>query len=129
MLTNKEQTKKQRWLDLAPGDNVLVIAGKDRGKQGEVLRTLPDKGKIVVRGVNVLKRHVKAGQSKGGTRAVQGGVVDFEAPLDYSNVMLVCPSCNRPTRVKHIVLENGKKALECRHCGEPYERIKRTEVQ
>ena len=129
MLTNKEQTKKQRWLDLAPGDNVLVIAGKDRGKQGEVLRTLPDKGKIVVRGVNVLKRHVKAGQSKGGTRAVQGGGVDFEAPLDYSNVMLVCPSCNRPTRVKHIVLENGKKALECRHCGEPYERIKRTEVQ
>lgn len=129
MLTNKQETKRQRWLDLAPGDNVLVIAGKDKGKQGEVLRTLPDKGKIVVRGVNVLKRHVKAGQSKGGTRAVQGGVVDFEAPLDYSNVMLVCPSCNRPTRVKHRLLENGKKALECRHCGEPYERLKRTEVQ
>jgi large subunit ribosomal protein L24 len=129
MLRNKQTAKRQRWLDLAPGDNVLVIAGKDRGKQGEVLRTLPDKGKIVVRGVNVLKRHVKAGQSKGGTRAVQGGVIDFEAPLDYSNVMLVCPHCNRPTRVKHTLLENGKKALECRHCGEPYERIKRTEVQ
>jgi large subunit ribosomal protein L24 len=108
---------------------VVVIAGKDRGKQGEVLRTLPGARKIVVRGVNVLKRHVKAGQSAGGTKAVQGGVVDFEAPLSYSNVMLVCPHCNQPTRVKHTVLENGAKALECRQCGEPYERIRRTEVQ
>jgi large subunit ribosomal protein L24 len=128
MLTNKPKPK-QRWLDLAPGDNVVVIAGKDRGKQGEVLRTLPGARKIVVRGVNVLKRHVKAGQSAGGTKAVQGGVVDFEAPLSYSNVMLVCPHCNQPTRVKHTVLENGAKALECRQCGEPYERIRRTEVQ
>jgi len=128
MLRNKPKPK-QRWLDLAPGDNVVVIAGKDKGKQGEVLRTLPGTGKIVVRGVNVLKRHVKAGQSAGGTKAVQGGVVDFEAPLSYSNVMLVCPHCNEPTRVKHIVLENGTKALECRQCGEPYERIKKTEAQ
>jgi large subunit ribosomal protein L24 len=129
LLRNKEQARKQRWLDLAPGDTVLVIAGKDKGKQGEVLRTLPDRGKIVVRGVNILKRHVKAGQSKGGTRAVQGGIVDYEAPLDYSNVMLVCPSCHRPTRVKHAELEDGRKVLECRQCGEPYERTQRTEVQ
>jgi large subunit ribosomal protein L24 len=129
MLRNKEESRKQRWLDLAPGDTVLVIAGKDRGKQGEVLRTLPDRGKIVVRGVNILKRHVKAGQSKGGTRAVQGGIVDYEAPLDYSNVMLVCPNCNRPTRVKHTVLSDGRRVIECRQCGEPYERIRRTEVQ
>jgi large subunit ribosomal protein L24 len=128
MLTNKPKPK-QRWLDLAPGDNVVVIAGKDKGKQGEVLRTLPSTRKIVVRGVNVLKRHVKAGQSAGGTKAVQGGVVDFEAPLSYSNVMLVCPHCNQPTRIKHTVLENGTKALECRQCGEPYERIRKTEVQ
>jgi len=119
----------RHWLDLAPGDNVLVIAGKDRGKQGEVLRTLPDKGQIVVKGVNILKRHTKAGQSRGGTRAIQGGVVDFEAPLNYSNVMLVCPSCNRPTRIKHTVLESGKRAIVCRHCDEPYERLKKTEVQ
>jgi large subunit ribosomal protein L24 len=128
MLKNKPKAR-QRWLDLAPGDNVLVVAGKDKGKQGEVLRTLPETGKIVVRGVNVLKRHVKAGQSKGGTRAIQGGIVDYEAPLSYSNVMLVCPRCNKPTRVKHTVLENGKRAIECRNCGEPYERIKKVEVQ
>jgi large subunit ribosomal protein L24 len=59
----------------------------------------------------------------------QGGIVDFEAPLDYSNVMLVCPSCNRPTRVKHTVLESGHRALICRHCSEPYERVRKVEAQ
>ncbi|TMD08247.1 MAG: 50S ribosomal protein L24 [Chloroflexi bacterium] len=127
MLTNRPKAK-QRWLDLAPGDTVLVTAGKDRGKQGEVLRTLPESGKIVVRGVNILKRHVKAGQSKGGTRAIQGGIVDYEAPFSYSNVMLVCPSCNKPTRVKHGE-HGGRKVLVCRNCGEPYERVKKVEAQ
>jgi len=56
-------------------------------------------------------------------------VVDFEAPLDYSNVMLVCPSCGKPTRTKHTVLESGARALVCRHCGEPYERVRKTEAQ
>src|SRR5205807_10097285 len=106
MLKNKPRPKLSR-LDLAPGDTVVVTAGKDRGKQGEVLRTLPRENKIVVKGVNILKRHTKAGRSVGGNRAIQGGIVDFEAPLSYSNVMLVCPSCSRPTRIKHIVLENG----------------------
>src|SRR5437870_746200 len=98
-------------------------------KQGEVLRTLPDKHKIVVKGVNILKRHSKAGQRRGGVQVAQGGIVDFEAPLDYSNVMLVCPSCGRPTRTKHTVLESGARALVCRHCGEPYERVRKTEAQ
>ncbi len=128
MLRNKEQPKR-RWLDLAPGDPVIVVAGKDKGKQGEVLRTLPDKHKVVVKGVNILKRHQKAGGTRRGVTVAQGGVVDFEAPLDYSNVMLVCPSCNRPTRVKHTILESGARAIECRHCGEPYERVRTTEAQ
>jgi len=128
LLKNKQRPKLRR-LDLAPGDTVVVTAGKDRGKQGEVLRTLPRENKIVVKGVNILKRHTKAGRSVGGNRAIQGGIVDFEAPLSYSNVMLVCPSCSRPTRIKHIVLENGQKALRCRHCDEPYERVRRTEAQ
>jgi large subunit ribosomal protein L24 len=128
MLTNKKQ-QKRHWLDLAPGDPVIVTAGKDKGKQGEVLRTLPDQHKVVVQGVNILKRHQKAGQQRRGVSVAQGGIVDFEAPLDYSNVMLVCPSCNRPTRVKHTVLESGARAIECRHCGEPYERVKKVEAQ
>jgi large subunit ribosomal protein L24 len=128
MLKNKVHPKR-RWLDLAPGDPVIVVTGKDKGKQGEVLRTIPGEHKIVVKGVNILKRHTKAGARLGGTTVTQGGVVDFEAPLDYSNVMLVCPSCSRPTRAKHTVLESGARALVCRHCGEPYERVRKTEAQ
>ena len=128
MLRNKPKPTLQR-LDLAPGDPVVVIAGKDKGKHGEVLRTLPREGKIVVRGVNVLKKHSKAGRSAGGNRAIQGGIVDFEAPLDYSNVMLVCPTCSQPTRIRHTELEGGQKALLCVRCGEPYERVRKTEAQ
>jgi large subunit ribosomal protein L24 len=128
MLTNKQQ-QKRRWLDLAPGDNVVVIAGKDKGKQGQVLRTLPASGEIVVKGVNILKRHSKAGRSVGGVKAIQGGIVDFEAPLSYSNVMLVCPNCGKPTRIRHTVLENGSRAIQCVNCGEPYERMKTMEQQ
>ncbi len=128
MLKNKPRPTLRR-LDLAPGDTVVVVAGKDKGKRGEVLRTLPRDGKIVVQGVNILKRHTKAGRSTGGNRAIQGGIVDFEAPLQYSNVMLVCPSCDQPTRIRHTVLENGQRALKCVRCGEPYERIRRTEAQ
>src|SRR5881227_3107100 len=105
MQRNKVQPKR-RWLDLAPGDPVIVMAGKD-------------KHKVVVKGVNILKRHTKAGRQQSGVNVAQGGVVDFEAPLAYSNVMLVCPSCGRPTRVKHTILESGARAIECRHCGEP----------
>jgi large subunit ribosomal protein L24 len=128
VLKNKPRVKL-RGLDLAPGDTVVVTAGKDKGKQGEVLRTLPRENKIVVKGVNILKRHSKSGRSVGGNKAMQGGIVDFESPLAYSNVMLLCPSCSRPTRIKHIVLENGEKAVQCLRCGEPYERVRRTETQ
>ena len=116
-------------LDIHKDDTVQVMSGKDRGKRGVVVRTVPQSGKIVVKGVNLLKRHTKAGQTRGGVRVAQGGIVDFEAPLDYSNVMLVCPHCGRPTRSKHTVLESGARALVCRHCGEPYERVKKTEQQ
>ncbi len=130
MLANRPKPQAiKRTPDLAAGDTVVVIAGKDRGKRGRVLRTMPSEGKIVVEGVNILKRHTKAGQSRGGTRAIQGGIVDFEAPLAYSNVMLVCPSCDRPTRIRHTVLENGRKALQCVRCGEPYERVRQVETQ
>ena len=128
MLRNKPRPRRQ-YLDLAAGDPVIVIAGKDRGKRGQVLRTLPDSGQVVVRGVNILKRHVKSGQQAGGTRAIQGGIVDYEAPFAYSNVQLVCPSCDRPTRLRHTVLESGERALVCAKCDQPYERLQKVEQQ
>ena len=111
-------------LDIHRDDTVQVMAGKDRGKRGVVVRTVPQEGKIVVKGVNVLKRHEKAGAQKGATQLRQGGIVDFEAPLAYSNVMLVCNKCDRPTRIRKTVLPTGKKAIVCVKCGEVYERVK-----
>ena len=130
MLTNKPNPHMVRRPDLAAGDTVLVIAGKDKGKRGRVLRTIPDKGQIVVEGVNILKRHTKANDPRrGGRGAIQGGIVDFEAPFAYSNVMLVCPSCDKPTRIRHSVTEDGRKRLVCTNCGEPYERVHSAEAQ
>ena len=87
----------------------------------DVIRSLWP-GKIVVKGVNILKRHTKAGQRRGGVQVAQGGIVDFESPLDYSNVMLVCNKCDKPTRIRKTVLPNGDKAIVCVNCGEIYER-------
>ena len=90
-------------------------------------RTLPAAGKIVVKGVNLHKRHSpgSARQTRSGATAsvIQGGIVDFEAPLDYSNVMLVCPSCDRPTRIRHAVLPDGNRGRVCVHCGEVTEQV------
>jgi len=92
---------------------LAVLTGKDRGKRGVVERTLPAAGKIVVRGVNLHKKHTRAGQQKtrsgSTTSVIQGGIVDFESPLNYSNVMLVCPSCDRPTRIRHSELPDGNR--------------------
>jgi len=85
MLRNKVQSKR-RWLDLAPGDPVIVVAGKDKGKHGEVLRTLPDKHKIVVKGVNILKRHTKAG---GAVRYLQLPHNQWDAKAGYSKVQVL----------------------------------------
>ena len=115
----------ERPLDIRTGDTVVVLAGKDKDKRGVVERTIPEDQRIVVRGVNILKRHTRAGVRGN----MQGGVIDFNAPIAYSNVMLVCPSCHKPTRIRHTVLEDGKRAIQCVHCDQPYERVARTEVQ
>lgn len=103
-----------RLLDIRAGDNVLVIAGKDKGRKGVVDRVLVSEQRIVVRGVNVLKRHTRA-NTRGN---VQGGVVDFDAPLAYSNVMLICSRCDQPTRIAHALDQEGKRQVVCKRCGE-----------
>ena len=117
---------QRRFLDIRAGDMVVVKQGKDRGKRGVVDRTLPVAGKIVVKGVNMHKKHARAGTQKtrsGSTTSVmQGGIIDFEAPLDYSNVMLVCPNCDRPTRIRHVE-RDGRRGRVCVHCGEITEAV------
>jgi large subunit ribosomal protein L24 len=93
------------------GDEVIVLAGKDKGKKAEVVRALPQKGTVIVEGVNVAKRHSKP------TRATQqGGVIDKFMPIDVSTVALVCKSCGKPTRVGYRIVD-GEKVRFCHKCG------------
>ena len=96
-------------------DNVLVIAGKDRGKRGRVLKVLPGKTghtRLIVEGVNMIKRHTKPNPGKN----VKGGIVEREASLHASNVQLVCPECGVQTRVGRKILGDGRKVRICRKC-------------
>ncbi len=92
-------------LKVRKGDQVEVIAGKDRGKRGRVLRVDLERERIVVEGVNFIKRHTRPNPSKN----IQGGIVEREAPLHVSNVMVVSPDSGRPTRVGFTVLDDGRK--------------------
>ena len=94
-------------------DEVLVIAGRERGKRGKIRRVLPEKQRVVVEGVNLVKRHLKA--RRPGARA---GIVEQEAPLHVSNVMLICAKCGEPGRFGRSFLEDGRKVRRCKKCGE-----------
>ena len=93
-------------------DTVVVIAGRDRGKRGRVLRVVPDRGRVIVEGVNFIKRHTRANPQKN----VKGGIVEREAPLSASNVQLVCPECGKPTRVGRQLTDDGRRVRVCVKC-------------
>jgi large subunit ribosomal protein L24 len=94
-------------------DTVMVVAGKDKGKSGKVLKVFPQKKAVLIERLNFVKKHLKAGGAHG-----KGGIVQQEAPLTISNVQLLCGKCNRPTRIGKKILEDGKKIRICRKCGE-----------
>ena len=98
------------------GDTVEVIAGSenDKGKRGEVIKVLPEDGRVVVQGVNLRKKHQRQVQAQG--RTISPGIVEFEAPLHISNVMLVCPKCDEATRVG-LLREGGVSQRICKNCG------------
>ena len=97
------------------GDTVQVISGKDRGLKGKVLLANPKAEKILVEGANRVKKHTKVTQTGRGGQA--GGIITQEAPVHVSNVMVVCPSCDKPSRIGHRRNENGKNVRTCRRCG------------
>lgn len=109
--TNKLHVKKN--------DTVIVLSGKDKGKKGKVIEALPKKGKVVVEGVNKVKRHTKATQ-----KMPQGGIITKEAAISSSKVMVVCPACEKPTRIKKTALASGVMARACKHCGEVLDKDK-----
>ncbi|MBZ0272187.1 50S ribosomal protein L24 [bacterium] len=101
------------------GDIVHIIAGKEAGslenkaKRGKVLDVDTDKGRVVVERMNFIKRHSRPNKANR-----QGGIIEREGPIHHSNVMVVCPACDKPTRVKHVILEDGRKLRACKKCGE-----------
>ena len=100
-------------MNIRKGDEVLVIRGDDRGKKGKVHRAIPRENKVLVEGINVRKRHMKP---RGNIK--QAGIIEREAPVDVSKVMLVCSKCGKPTRVGLHVLEDGTKVRMCKTCHE-----------
>ena len=98
-------------LNVRKGDNVKVLTGKDKGKTGKVLATEPSTGKVLVEGVNMATHHIKPRSA-----TEQGGRKQVEAPIDSSNVQIICPSCNKSVRVRHQVID-GKNARICAKCG------------
>ena len=96
------------------GDTVKVIAGKDNGQQGVVLRVIPKNNRVVVEQVNIVKKHQKRQQA--GSQETQPGIIEFEAPMDLSNVMLICTQCKLPTRVGFRDNDEGRKVRVCKHC-------------
>ena len=98
-------------MKLPEGDQVIVVSGKDKGKESRIALVMPEKGKIIVEGVATARRHTKpTGQT------MQGGIVDKDMPINASNVMIMCPSCG-PTRIGHKIDADGNKRRICKKCG------------
>jgi large subunit ribosomal protein L24 len=106
-------------MDIKKDDNVRVISGKDRGKEGRVVRVFPQDGRVMVDGVALAKKHSRTGaqRTRTGQQLQQGGIIDVEMSVDVSNVQLLCPSCHEATRVGHGRNADGMKVRICRHCG------------
>ncbi len=100
-------------LSIKKNDTVLVVTGKEKGKKGRVISVDPTRNKILIGRINIIKRHMKPSK-----KYAQGGIIEKEAPLNISNVMLVCSKCGKPTRIGNTILSDGKKVRTCKKCKE-----------
>lgn len=121
MATNQKEQKPLHLakLHVHKGDTVLVLAGKDRGKRGLVQRAMPRHHKVIVEGINIAKKHVRAGRG-----VLQAGIIEKPMPLDASNVMVICTECGEPTRIAHerVAMGHDQKVRVrrvCKKCGQP----------
>jgi large subunit ribosomal protein L24 len=105
-----------KGLHVKKGDTVMVVTGKDKSKVGKLIQVLPKKERVLVEGVNVVKRHTR---SRGNE---PGGILEKEAPIHVSNVMVYCGKCKKPVRTRTNILEDGKKARVCVKCGEAFDK-------
>lgn len=100
-------------LGIKKEDTVVVITGREKGKKGRVLSVVPSKSKLIIEKVNIIKKHMKPSR-----KYAQGGIIEKEAPVHISNVMLVCPKCGKPTRIANVIMESGRKVRACKKCKE-----------
>ena len=100
------------------GDTVFVLSGKDSGKKGKILKTIPEDNRVLIEGVNMVKKHKKPQQVQ------PGGIINQEAPIHASNVMLICEKCKTPTKVGKMFLDSGEKVRVCKKCGEIIDTVK-----
>ncbi|HEV2854501.1 MAG TPA: 50S ribosomal protein L24 [Thermoanaerobaculia bacterium] len=100
-------------VNVKKNDQVLVTTGKDRGARGRVLRVLASEGKAIVERVNMIKRHTRPNPNKG----IQGGILEREAPIQISNLKVICPECGKPSRMGRNRLEDGRGVRVCKNCG------------
>jgi len=107
------QVQKKKHPLIKKNDKVIVISGKEKGKIGAVLKVDSEKGRVIVEKVNMVKRHAKPG-----AKTAQGGIIEKEAPVHISNLMLVCSKCAEPTRIGKRILEDGSRMRICKKCGE-----------
>ena len=103
-------------LGIKKNDTVQIISGDEKGKRGRVLSMLSKDDRIIVEGINMIKRHMKPSK-----KYSQGGIIEKEASVERSNIMLVCPKCDKPTKIGNKILENDKKIRLCKKCGEVIE--------
>lgn len=99
-------------LNVRKGDTVKVLSGKDKGKTGEILRAMPKDGRVVVKGVAIMKKSMRPTQTN-----PRGGIIEKEAPINVSRVQLICPKCGKPTRINHGKNAEGKTVRICKKCG------------
>jgi len=103
----------QKKLNVRKGDKVVLLSGKDKGKKGKVISTMPAEGRIKVEGINMIKKHAKPT-----SKVTQGGIRSMEGALACSKVMIICPACSKPTRIGKKVLADGRRLRSCKKCGE-----------
>jgi large subunit ribosomal protein L24 len=105
--------KVSNKLHVRKGDRVLILSGKDKGRKARVITAYPQKNKVLVEGINMVKKHARPTQ-----KVPQGGIRETEAPIYAGKVMVICPSCQKPTRLARRELPDGKMARACKRCGE-----------
>src|SRR5215472_7645475 len=108
-----QKVAKHYTISVRKGDNVRVISGRDAGKSGRVLSVNPRKNTVIVEHANIIKRHTRPNPSK----TIKGGIIEKEAGINASNVMIVCSSCGKHTRIGHSKLADGSSVRSCKRCG------------